>query len=67
MQINVLNTTWDLMLRKAYIDNRCGNDSDVVDSPWSSDVMKATHTDGVINDPNGQGGNRQPNYLLMFV
>lgn len=57
MQINVLNTTWDLMLRKAYIDNRCSdNSSEVVDSDWSSDVQKATYTDGTINEPNAPKG-----------
>ena len=57
MQISVRNVTWDLMLRKAYIDREaCTPDSTVVLSNWTSNMQKATFTDGVINDPiNGTG------------
>lgn len=45
------------MLEKAYMDNRdkCVNSSSVAKSGWDSDMVKATHTDGIINDPNGKG------------
>ena len=50
------NVTWDLMLKKAYIDGpQCHGGESVVDSAWSSDQEKKTYTDGIINDPNGKG------------
>lgn len=57
MQISVRNVSWDLMLEKAYMDNRdkCVNSSSVAISSWDSDMVKATYTDGIINDPNGKG------------
>ncbi|KAH3711884.1 hypothetical protein DPMN_071560 [Dreissena polymorpha] len=53
MQISVRNVSWDLMLRKAYMDNPCKNDSAV--SVWDSQMVKATYTDGGINDPTKKG------------
>jgi hypothetical protein len=56
MQISVRNVSWDLMLEKAYMDKRdiCDSNS-VANSSWDSDMHKGTHTDGIINDPNGKG------------
>lgn len=56
MQISVRNVTWDLMLKKTYMDGgiTCPPE-DVPDSSWDSNMQKATFTDGVVNDPNGKG------------
>ena len=56
MQISVKNVTWDLRLKKAYIDGpQCPGGESVVDSAWSSGQEKKTYTDGIINDPTGKG------------
>lgn len=56
MQISVKNVTWDLRLKKAYIDGpQCPGGENMADSAWSSDQQKKTFTDGIINDPNGKG------------
>ena len=56
MQISVKNVTWDLRLKKAYIDGpQCPGGEDMADSAWSSNQEKKTYTDGMINNPNGTG------------
>ena len=62
MQINVLNATWDLLIKKPYIDTDChiptGNDCPAVenaDSSWFSGQVRKVYTDGGINDPNHTG------------
>ena len=57
LQISVRNVTWDLRIKKPYIDNdgQCPEAPSVADSEWSSDQVKKTFTDGVVNDPNQQG------------
>ena len=56
MQISVQNVTWDLRLKKAYIDGpQCPGGEDMADSAWSSNQEKKTYTDGIINNPNGTG------------
>lgn len=56
MQISVRNVTWDLMLKKAYLDfgTPCDNSS-AFDSDWDSGMEKGTYTDGVVNDPSRTG------------
>ncbi|XP_041351417.1 uncharacterized protein LOC121370334 [Gigantopelta aegis] len=46
-EINALNTTWDLMLTRAYMDG-----GDFVD--WEGIADKAVYTDGVVNDPSSK-------------
>ena len=56
MQISVKNVTWDLRLKRAYIDGpQCPGGESMADSAWSSDQEKKTYTDGRINDPTGKG------------
>ena len=62
MQINVLNATWDLLVKKPFIDTDChirtGNncpDVEADDSSWFSGQVKKVYTDGGINDPNEKG------------
>ena len=63
MQINVLNATWDLLVKKPFIDtdchirvgNQCPADEDTDDSSWLSDQVKKIYTDGGINDPSQRG------------
>lgn len=55
LEINVFNTTWDLMLKMAYSDNKCNSNGNVAVSEWDSRFVKATYTDGIINDPNSNG------------
>ena len=63
MQISVKNVTWDLRLKRAYIDGpQCPGGESMADSAWSSDQEKKTYTDGRINDPTGKGYF----FILMF-
>ncbi|KAJ8308721.1 hypothetical protein KUTeg_013595 [Tegillarca granosa] len=50
MEINVLNVTWDLMLTKAYIDCPNCKETNVL-SNWTSNMEKAVHHDGEVNNP----------------
>lgn len=43
------------MLKMAYSDNKCYVNGDVAVSDWSGQLVKATYTDGMINDPTGNG------------
>lgn len=54
MEINVLNVTWDLMLTKAYIDCPNCEESNVL-SNWTSNMEKAVHHDGEVNNPLKKG------------
>ncbi|KAL4238204.1 hypothetical protein ACF0H5_002916 [Mactra antiquata] len=57
LQINVMNVTWDLMLKKAYMDFviPCNKTEAAYDSSWDSDMTKATFTDGIVNNINSTG------------
>ena len=66
MQINILNATWDLLVKKPYIDTdclirrevgdeQCPPDEEKQDSSWFSGQVKKVYTDGGINDPNQKG------------
>ena len=57
MQISVQNVTWDLRIKKPYIDNdgQCPEGESVADTDWSSEQEKKTYTDGVVNDPSQKG------------
>lgn len=57
LQISVRNVSWDLLLRKAYMDfgDACGDKYSLADSSWDSHMVKATYTDGIVNDINGTG------------
>ncbi|XP_060554717.1 uncharacterized protein LOC132715684 [Ruditapes philippinarum] len=68
MQISVRNVTWDLMLKKAYMDKSdiCDRTSVAVSS-WDSDMHKGTHTDGIINDPNGKGSYWSAEWSFSFA
>ena len=49
LELNALNTTWDLYLPKPY------KDSGTADNSWEFEGMKtAVHLDGTINDPSDQ-------------
>ncbi|KAH3852674.1 hypothetical protein DPMN_095187 [Dreissena polymorpha] len=50
------------MLRRAYMDSPCKNDSEVESSQWNSQMVKATNTDRGINDPTKKG-----NYTIFSV
>jgi hypothetical protein len=46
LEINALNTTWDLLLTKPYKDDGCAIDA------WEIEGLRtAVHVDGTINDP----------------
>ncbi|KAL4238202.1 hypothetical protein ACF0H5_002914 [Mactra antiquata] len=67
LQINVMNVTWDLMLKKAYIDFATSCDrSRAFDSSWDSDMRKATFTDGIVNDINSTGTFWSAEWSLSF-
>jgi hypothetical protein len=55
------------MLKKAYMDFRdtCGDPQSVAVSSWDSDMIKATYTDGIVNDPNGTGQSNNSAYYLL--
>ena len=56
IEISVRNVSWDLRMKKPYLDAPPCTDSQLLaDSPWSSNIDKMTFTDGTINDPNGTG------------
>ena len=67
MEINVMNTTWDLMLKTAYSDNICDAIGNPRDTDWSARFVKATDTDGVVNDPNGNGKLCVKTLCLAFI
>ncbi|XP_053402309.1 uncharacterized protein LOC123539994 [Mercenaria mercenaria] len=69
MQVSVRNVSWDLMLEKAYMDNRdkCVDRNSVAISSWNSSMEKATHTDGIINNPNGQGSYWSAEWSFSFA
>ena len=56
IEISVRNVTWDLRMKKPYLDAPpCTDTQLLADSPWTSRMEKKTYTDGNINNPNGTG------------
>ena len=80
MQINVLNATWDLLVKKPYIDtdclirlekgDECPPELETHDNSWFSGQVRKIYTDGGINDPDHRGkvqGNLLRGAIKMFV